>query len=185
MLSVRREYADKIRDGSKTIEIRKRFNPQLLACYAVIYVPGDGVLTDLLRIENIWLSTPQEILWQYSLEQMGITSADFSNYTRCIPECYAITVKKCAEWGDDIPLKRLGEVDGLWLDTPNAPQSYRYFTWQECARLDSILSKRWQFPHGYFHPVFLTPSQRQKNRKKYHKTRVLSAEMQTNLAKQS
>lgn len=65
MLSVRREYADKIRDGSKTIELRKRFNPQLLACYAVIYVPGDGVLTDLLRIENIWLSTPQEILWQY------------------------------------------------------------------------------------------------------------------------
>ena len=167
MLSVRRKYADKIRDGSKTIELRKRFNPQLLACYAVIYVPGEGVLTDLLRIENIWRSTPQEILWQYSLEQMGITDADFTNYTRCLPVVYAIAVEKSAEWGDDIPLKTLGQV--------NAPQSYRYVTWNECAILDSILSHRWQYPHGYFHPVFLTPAQRRKNREKYFRPMFLSS----------
>lgn len=159
MLSVRREYADKIRDGSKTIELRKRFNPQLLACYAVIYVPGERVLTDLLRIEGLWRDTPQEILLKYGIESFGMSFFDFNMYARQRDLLWAITVERCAEWGDAIPLKTLGQV--------NAPQSYRYVTWQECAVLDSILSNRWQYPHGYFHPVFLTPAQRRKNKEEY------------------
>ena len=150
ILSIHRQYADRIKDGSKTVELRRKFGNHLEGYYAVVYVPKEKVVTNLLRIGTVHTGRSDHIWTMYS-HRMGIAQADYAEYTSGYYHVKAVEIQSCGLWGDDIPFDDIRER--------NAPQNYRYMTWDECARLDSILTDK-ERPIRFYHPVFLPPDRR-------------------------
>lgn len=128
LLSVQAEYAEKILDGTKTVELRRRRPRVSAGDYLILYVPAPvksivGVVT-VERVVEGRLST----LWRKVRVACSLTHAEFQRYLHGLVVGYAILVKNPGRLSSPLPLKLLRQVQPRFT-----PQGYRYLSRSDLA----------------------------------------------------
>lgn len=124
IISVKPEYARKILNGEKTIELRK-CAPKKVGKdgYILIYVTAPvKELWGVYRIENIIKENPKT-LWENFGEQTGITKQEFNNYYKKNNIAFGIQLQEVKNL-----IKHSIKLDSLKNLIPGfmPPQTYSY-----------------------------------------------------------
>jgi len=123
LISIKPQYAKKIFDGEKTIELRKSA-PQRVEndSYMLIYVTSPvKELWGVCKIKNIIKSDP-EVIWNKYGNVAGIDKKDFNDYYKETTNGYGIELKEVKSLTNVISLEELREM----IPGFTAPQTYRY-----------------------------------------------------------
>jgi predicted transcriptional regulator len=118
LLSIKREFADKIFNGSKKYEFRRKIFKKSDVDTVVVYASGTGgAIVGEFQIEEI-LHHDLDTLWNKTSNQAGISEATFKEYFADKNDGYAIGIKKTTIYNSPLPLRALN------LRFP--PQSFAY-----------------------------------------------------------
>ena len=121
LLSVKPQYANPLVDGTKTIELRKKF-PTEIEKGTTIYIyssfPEKKVIGEV-KIKKVEMLTIAK-LWKVSCSKAFISWSDFKDYFNNKEFGYAIHVYKAKRYEEALNLK------GINPEISQAPQSYRY-----------------------------------------------------------
>jgi predicted transcriptional regulator len=122
LFSIKPTYADKILDGRKTVELRRRFtNSEVIGALAFIYSTSPvRELVGYARIRDVRRLRVSDI-WSEYHEVAGIDKADFDTYFDGRCEGYVIVLDEPTRLADTVPIADLRERFGFV-----APQSFRY-----------------------------------------------------------
>ena len=140
LLSIRPEYANKIFEGKKKVELRRVRSRLKAGDLVIVYVSspekalvGSFEVERVITVENL----PKELnnLWQQVKEQAGIKRKQFDIYYEGASVGIGIFFKNIR-----IFPQRL-ELESLRKQLPNIrpPQSYRYLTPTEVNSVESIV----------------------------------------------
>lgn len=125
LLSIRPEYANKIFDRTKTVELR-RVRPRLLneGDRVVVYVssPQQAVVGSF-KVDNI-VEKPVTELWEEVEKLAGISHEDFYDYYQGVKLGVGIFLKDIHRFSQPVELHRLRNK----LPNLKPPQSFRYLT---------------------------------------------------------
>ena len=125
LLSIRPEYANKIFDRTKTVELR-RVRPRLLneGDRVVVYVssPQQAVVGSF-KVDNI-VEKPVTELWEEVEKLAGISHEDFYDYYYGVRLGVGIFLKVIHRFSQPVELHRLRNK----LPNLKPPQSFRYLT---------------------------------------------------------
>ncbi len=121
LISIKPAYVQKILNGSKLIEIRKKFSEKRLGARAVLYASSpQKALVGEAVIRNITLAHPDEI-WEKFGADIGCSLSEFRSYVGSAGEISAI------EFDDVVPYKEplsLSQMSHLVGDDLRPPQSF-------------------------------------------------------------
>jgi predicted transcriptional regulator len=122
LFSIKPNYADKILDGRKTVELRRRFtNSEVTGSLAFIYSTSPvRELVGYARIRDVRRLSVGDI-WREYRDAAGIDKADFDSYFEGKREGYVIVLDEPTRLADGVPIADLRERFGF---VP--PQSFRY-----------------------------------------------------------
>lgn len=131
LLSIRPEYATKIFNGQKGVELRK-VRPNLQPGDVVLVYVSSPIkeLQGTFVVDKIIEATPEE-LWQKVRHIAGISRQEFDSYYATSPKGYGIVLKTPLTLSNPISLT---ELKKLWQNF-HPPQSYRYLTNFELAQI--------------------------------------------------
>ena len=125
LLSIRPEYANKIFDRTKTVELR-RIRPRLLneGDRVVVYVssPQQAVVGSF-KVDNI-VEKPVTELWEEVEKIAGISHEEFYDYYQGVKLGVGIFLKDIHRFSQPVELHRLRNK----LPNLKPPQSFRYLT---------------------------------------------------------
>ncbi|MBF0565668.1 MAG: ASCH domain-containing protein [Nitrospirae bacterium] len=128
LLSIRPEYAKKIFEGSKTVELR-RVRPRYLEAgdYILIYVSNPSKsLSGLLKVEQVVEDTIEN-LWEKVKDKAGVSREEFNLYYNNLSTGIGIFFDEVRRFSEPMSLEYLKEkIIGF---TP--PQGFRYITSKE------------------------------------------------------
>ena len=121
LMSIRPEFAEKIKSGEKTIEIRKYFNTNLQGRKLTIYSsrPFQNLLgyADIDKVEK---NSP-EVTWNKYKDKIACSEKEFAEYTFDSKQIYSIFLKNFNNFTTPVPLNQLSFL----VDTDlKPPQSY-------------------------------------------------------------
>lgn len=121
IVSVKPPYARMLLEGSKTIELRRRFSTNIPPNTRVLIYATDPVKKILgeCQIKKI-LKLPVEDLWRASCRDAMISWGTFKSYFSDLKEGYGIVLHKQQVYKQPITLEHMRTKYGI---TP--PQSYR------------------------------------------------------------
>lgn len=123
-LSIKEEYAFRILDGSKTIELRKSRPKVSQGDYAIIYCTSPmKAIIGIARIKEVIEHTPMQ-MWRLHSKSLGITKDDFFNYYKDTRKAIGLVLYDTITFSKRIDLKLIKENHPTF--TP--PQTYKYFT---------------------------------------------------------
>jgi predicted transcriptional regulator len=129
-LSVRPRYANKIFEGTKTVELR-RVRPRYIAegALALVYVPSPvKSLVGAFKVDRV-VERPLEGLWEMVRDKAGVTRGDFDAYYEGISVGIGIFFSEVWRIPEPIELHDLRErIAGF-----QPPQGFRYATVSELA----------------------------------------------------
>jgi len=123
LISIKPQYAKKIFEGEKTIELRKSA-PQMVdnESYMLIYVTSPvKELWGVCKIQSIIKNEP-EIIWSKYGKVAGISKEDFNDYYKETTNGYVIELKEVKALVNAISLEELR----VMIPGFTAPQTYRY-----------------------------------------------------------
>jgi predicted transcriptional regulator len=131
LLSIRPEYAAKIFDGSKKVELR-RVKPKVAAGDSVLVYVSTPVraMVGAFNVVGVMEGRPQ-VLWDRVKETAGITREQFDSYYRGATTAYGIVVGQVRHLPEPVMLYRLRELFAGF----RPPQSYRYLNQKEAAAI--------------------------------------------------
>lgn len=133
-LSVRPKYAAQILQGTKTVDLRRLYPTVSKGDKVVLYISSPTkAVQATATVESISCAEPSK-LWKEVRDRAGVTRVEFDDYFSDAAKGVAIHIKNVQKLKYPIPLSTLRQ---LW---PNfrPPQSYRYFSVEELARLRNI-----------------------------------------------
>lgn len=123
LLSIHSKWANLIYDGSKTIEVRRRF-PMVEDMTVLFYETKPvGMVTGRAVIQQVEPVNVSDLLDESMTERTRIPSPDLLKYADNSTRLMAVHVVKAQRFNRPLPLSELGI--GL------APQNYRYVEWEE------------------------------------------------------
>lgn len=121
-ISIHPVYADKIMEGVKTIELRRRF-PELDGMQARLFVYSTHPVKSLIgyaEIKDVH-HMPIRKIWSSFSNKAHIEKEDFTRYFKGVDYGYAVELKNPIKFSSPVPINFLMENYGI-----AAPQSYRY-----------------------------------------------------------
>ena len=121
MMSVQPHYLNKIMNGDKVVEIRKKFNPKWTQRRITLYSssPNKAILGYAI-VQNVISNTPEKIWEQYGAE-LGCSQSEFNQYAGCTDRVFAIKLTEVTPYQSPIYLSQLSK----FLNTDLVPpQSY-------------------------------------------------------------
>ena len=132
LISIKPEYANKIFDGTKTVELR-RVKPRLKSDdWVLVYVSTPvRALVGMFQVESVVESSPTR-LWSQVKDHAGVTREQFYLYYAGTDRAYGIFLKTFRHLPRAIDLGYLKRK--LYGFQP--PQSYRYLTPDEARLVD-------------------------------------------------
>jgi len=80
LISIRPIFADRIKEGRKTVEIRKKFSKYKNKWFYIYESKPVQKITARFRVEKISTSTP-ELIWEETAVKNGLDLYEFYNYT--------------------------------------------------------------------------------------------------------
>jgi predicted transcriptional regulator len=124
LISIRPEYANKIFDGSKTVELR-RVRPRLESGdWVLVYVSTPvQALVGMFQVDKVVAARPDH-LWSLVRSRAGISREQFDLYYKGTELGYGIFLKITRQLPEPIYLGYLRQL----LSGFHPPQSYRYIT---------------------------------------------------------
>lgn len=123
LVSVAPEFAEKIAEGSKTIELRRRFPNVPTGTWMYLYVTLPvGAILGRVKVANIDAGSPS-VLWKRHRTKAGISQSRFDEYFEGTSAGFAV---RLADYEAIAPMS----LEGLRtaMDGFVAPQSYRFLT---------------------------------------------------------
>ncbi len=132
LLSIRPQYASKIFDGEKKVELRK-VRPRHLSKGDEVFVYVSSPTKELqgmFTVESILEATPEE-LWHKVKNSAGISKQEFDDYYSGSTKGFGIFLKIPRTLANPISLFDLRKI---W-ENFHPPQSYRYLTNHELGRI--------------------------------------------------
>ncbi|MEW6358525.1 MAG: ASCH domain-containing protein [Planctomycetota bacterium] len=122
MISIRPEYADKIFDGKKCVELR-RVRPRVeCGDLVLVYVTSPvKAVTGAFEVDRVIEDKPRKV-WEEVKGKAGLTRRQFDMYYAGISQAFAIFVRKSWRLQTPIDLQRLRKR----LPWFHPPQSYHY-----------------------------------------------------------
>jgi len=144
LLSVRAEFAEKILNRKKTVEVRRKFSTRWLGHRINLYASAPVMsLVGEAKICGIVVQDP-ETIWERFHGQIGCSRAEFDRYTKDAHEIYAIELDEIKPYRDRFPLV---QISALLKENLIPPQSYltmeRNKPWAKAISLAAYL-------HGCF-----------------------------------
>lgn len=121
LLSIKPEYAEKILDGTKKFEFRRRVHARTEVEAVIIYATMPvGQVVGEFSIKCIHSATPA-IIWDRTRSHSGITREFYRRYFSGRKTAHAIEVRDVKRYSEPQPLKK-------YLPSGVAPQSYAYIS---------------------------------------------------------
>jgi len=123
-VSIHPQYAEKILDGLKTIELRRRF-PTLNGFTGRLLIYSTTPIKSVIgfaEIEDVHYLPIKELWAEYS-KSAYISKSDFLEYFSGLTEGYAIELKNPQRFTEPLSIDYLKQNYGMI-----APQSYRYLS---------------------------------------------------------
>ena len=139
LLSIKPEYASKIFDGTKKVELRRVRNRLKSGDLVVVYVTSpEKALVGSFEVEHVIVKNlPEELnnLWHQVEEHAGIERKQFDSYYEGASVGVGIFLKNIQKFPHPL------ELESLRKQLPNIrpPQSYRYLTILEVRRVEKIV----------------------------------------------
>jgi predicted transcriptional regulator len=132
LLPIKPIYADAIVDGRKRVEFRKtRFRRRVTHVAIYASTPVQRII-GIFRVVNCEHASPKR-LWERHHETGAISSADFNSYYADLETGVAIHIADVYRLAAPVPLRML---------RVRAPQSFRYLTDSETARLRKAMTAK-------------------------------------------
>lgn len=132
LMSIRPQYASKIFDGTKTVELR-RIKPKTLGSGDLIFVYVSSpvkALTGAFRVASV-VEKKLEPLWRTVKDNAGVTRAEFFNYFKGVDLGVAIFIDDVWLLPRPIKLAQLQEE----IKNFYPPQSFRYTSIKQISNL--------------------------------------------------
>lgn len=121
LLSVEPEFAHKILQKTKRVEIRRKFSTRWLGHRLNLYASAPVMsLVGEARISGILRGRPEQI-WERFQGDIGCSRAEFDAYTKAAEEIYAIELDEVKPYRDRMPL---AHICHLLREDLTPPQSY-------------------------------------------------------------
>lgn len=120
LMSIKPEYVERIFNGSKQYEYRKKIHKDRSVETVVVYSTMPvGKIVGEFKIKEILEDEPSKI-WKKTKDFSGISERDYFNYFGGYSKAYAIRIGDIRIYDRPLDLKEYNK------DLKNAPQSYRY-----------------------------------------------------------
>jgi predicted transcriptional regulator len=133
LMSVRPPYVERLLDGSKTVELRRRNWRVAAGSTVLLYASGTRrELMGAVVVQGTVTGARQEI-WDRFSRELSLTRKEFSTYLKGADQAVAIRVGQARSLKQPIPLAELRARHVTFT----VPQSFRYVA---PAELDSILN---------------------------------------------
>ncbi len=127
IISLKPCYADKVFDGLKKVELRRRIASQLSDRDVFIYVSSPvRELRGGFRVGQVWAGTPDEV-WNIVADLATVNRREFDAYFQGQAVAYALEVTNVWEYESPAGLSWLRNRFGDFV----APQSWRYAKTEE------------------------------------------------------
>jgi predicted transcriptional regulator len=123
-LSVRPLYSEKILEGTKTVELRRRF-PISAPRGTIAYIYSSSPIRAMVgstEIDDV-IKLPLSDIWKRFGKMAKITKADFNNYFAGLDEGFALKISNSRPFSRQINLMELRDRFGF-----DPPQSFLYAT---------------------------------------------------------
>lgn len=131
LMSIRSPHVERILDGTKTVELRRRALRLEPGTTVLVYAAATRrELVGAFDIGGIDAATPER-LWRRHRTATGISKAEFSQYFDSAPIAYAVTATRVRELPEPIPLEELRRRWPYFT----APQTHRRVTANELTHL--------------------------------------------------
>lgn len=124
VLSVRPQYSDKIFEGKKTVELRRRF-PVAAPRGTIAYIYSTSPVRAMMgstEIENV-IKLPVREIWKKFGKMAQITKTDFDDYFAGVKEGFALKISNAKPFSRPVNLTELRDRFGF-----EPPQSFLYAT---------------------------------------------------------
>ena len=123
LISIKPEFAEKIFNGEKSIELRKATPSVEPGDVVIVYctLPVKAVI-GYCRVEKIIKMTPQQ-LWIEHQSRLGIDEKRFQEYYKNVGVAVGISLKEICRLDDDISLDTIKEKFPRF----SPPQTFRYY----------------------------------------------------------
>lgn len=135
LISIRPEFADKIFDGSKKVELRKVRPRQLEEKeWVLVYVSSPvKALIGAFQVESV-IENSTNRLWHKVREEAGVTRMQFNDYYAGASIGYGIFLNKTKKFNRPVELSSLKK---LWKGF-HPPQCFRYLSLSEVKQLEKL-----------------------------------------------
>lgn len=121
LLSIKPEYADKVLEGKKSVEVRRRFARKWSGERIALYSSRPtGALVGEATIQDVSSASPQ-VIWEQYGSRLGCSEREFFAYAESCEELFAITLAGVTPYAERIPL---AQVEALVQEDLTPPQSY-------------------------------------------------------------
>jgi predicted transcriptional regulator len=136
LFSIQPYWAEKIFQGSKTIELRRKKPRFIEAGQNIFFYVSSPVksLVGSVIVDGV-LDLPKEELWEVVKENASITREEFENYFQGTENGIGIILKEVKEFRSPLKLNRIRE---LYIDF-NPPQSFCYLEDSKVSELSKSL----------------------------------------------
>lgn len=144
LMSIKPKYAEKIKNGDKYVEIRRKFNHKWEGCRVTVYSSSPNqALLGYATIKNVTKAPPERIWSEYE-DYIGCTKEEFDEYTVGYGEVYAIPLNDFESYTSPVYLTQVSHL----LDSEiRPPQSHLSLGNNDCwAKAVSIA----ELLHGRF-----------------------------------
>jgi len=124
VLSIRPQYSDKIFEGKKTVELRRRF-PVSAPRGTIAYIYSTSPVRAMVgstEIENV-IKLPISEIWKQYGKMAQITKGDFNDYFAGAKEGFALKISNARPFSRPVNLSELRDRFGF-----EPPQSFLYAT---------------------------------------------------------
>jgi predicted transcriptional regulator len=145
LMSIKPKYLEKLQNGNKVVEIRKKFNSKWRGCKVALYSssPSKAIL-GYATIDKVEKGFPNEI-WEKYQNGIGCTREEFNNYTKTSKQVYAIPLKTFETYLAPLYLE---QISMLLKKDLNPPQSYLTLKnnkpWAEAVLIAELLHGQFQ-----------------------------------------
>lgn len=123
LLSIKPQFASKIFEGTKRIELRKSKPRVSKGDYVIIYVTTPvKAIKGVCRVKEVILSEPSD-LWKNRADDLGVDKVMFKSYYDGHNICVGIELEDVIELEEEIPLNEIRSKVPKFAP----PQTFRYF----------------------------------------------------------
>lgn len=130
LLSLKPNFAERILEGHKTAEVRRRFPnlPPTTRVFIYASSPSRAVLGSFI-LDAVHVGAPST-LWDQFGARLDINREYFDRYLEGTSSGSVLEVGTAVRWEQPIPLAQLRSAVGI-----EPPQSYRYLNLEQAAHL--------------------------------------------------